>query len=52
MAHTDHSKIRRTAKVPMEGGLRTQLRNSLSMGDWDNLPTTMPTRAIRRPVIK
>ena len=51
MSNTDHSKIRRAARMPLEGRNRTQLRATLRMGDWDSLPTTMPSRVMRRPVI-
>lgn len=49
MSHSDHSKKpRRFTKVSREGGQRQAARAALRKGDWDDMVTTMPTRAIRR----
>lgn len=49
MARTDHSKTtRRVPRIDVEGRNRTRLRQSLHRGDWDELPSMMPTRVMRR----
>lgn len=50
MSHSDHSKKPRHLKrVSREGGERQATRAAIRNGNWDDMLTTMPTRAIRRP---
>lgn len=45
----NHSKRPRNFKRPSrEGSTRSSFRSTVANGQWDDLPTTMPTRAIRR----
>lgn len=51
MSRSDHSKKpRHLTRVRREGSTRTTTRQAIHNGDWDNMPTSMPTRAIRRPL--
>jgi hypothetical protein len=49
MARTDHSKYQRhknkNVKASKQG--RTILRRQLANGDWENIPTQIPTHEIR-----
>lgn len=54
MAQSDHSrtsKPRRVPRVPREGSTRTSTRIALARGQWDDQPSTMPTRVNRRATI-
>lgn len=52
MSDSDHAKKpRRYRRVRTEGITRSRVRRHLALGQWDEVDTTTPTRAIRRPTI-
>ena len=49
--NSPRNPVRRVPRMPREGSNRTKLRSALAHGDWDDLPTTMPARTMRRPAL-
>lgn len=42
------TKVRRAPRTDREGGARTTVRAKLVHGDWDDMPSTMSARQVRR----
>lgn len=50
MSHSRNSKSRHIPKVDREGSVRTTTRIAIHRGRWDDMPATLPTRSLRRPL--